>query len=160
MITREILAGSNDDDTTPNPPSENEGSNTDHDVDNGEQPDNGDDTSSNDEDNHSSDDTNGNDEGIEPPYEVDGDIFEDDSDEVISDQEDNNDTSAQSHEEVENKGTSHNMNQGAHANHQEESRDKQTINSNTHNLSVVAKSSSHHVGATNHGSVVSEEQTI
>ena len=56
-----------------------------HDVDNGEQPDNGDDTSSNDEDNHSSDDTNGNDEGIEPPYEVDGDIFEDDSDEVISD---------------------------------------------------------------------------
>ncbi|MEB5761456.1 choice-of-anchor I family protein [Staphylococcus haemolyticus] len=149
---------SNDDDTTPNPPSENEGSNTDHDVDNGEQPDNGDDTSSNDEDNHSSDDTNGNDEGIEPPYEVDGDIFEDDSDEFISDQEDNNDTSAQSHEEVENKGTSHNMNQGAHANHQEESRDKQTINSNTHNLSVVStKSSSHHVGATNYGSVVSEE---
>lgn len=149
---------SNDDDTTPNPPSENEGSNTDHDVDNGEQPDNGDDTSSNDEDNHSSDDTNGNDEGIEPPYEVDGNIFEDDSDEVISDQEDNNDTSAQSHEEVENKGTSHNMNQGAHANHQEESRDKQTINSNTHNLSVVStKSSSHHVGATNYGSVVSEE---
>lgn len=149
---------SNDDDTTPNPPSENEGSNTDHDVDNGEQPDNGDDTSSNDEDNHSSDDTNGNDEGIEPPYEVDGDIFEDDSDEVISDQEDNNDTSAQSHEEVENKGTSYNMNQGAHANHQEESRDKQTINSNTHNLSVVStKSSSHHVGATNYGSVVSEE---
>ena len=149
---------SNDDDTTPNPPSENEGSNTDHDVDNGEQPDNGDDTSSNDEDNHSSDDTNGNDEGIEPPYEIDGDIFEDDSDEVISDQEDNNDTSAQSHEEVENKGTSHNMNQGAHANHQEESRDKQTINSNTHNLSVVStKSSSHHVGATNYGSVVSEE---
>ena len=149
---------SNDDDTTPNPPSENEGSNTDHDVDNGEQPDNGDDTSSNDKDNHSSDDTNGNDEGIEPPYEVDGDIFEDDSDEVISDQEDNNDTSAQSHEEVENKGTSHNMNQGAHANHQEESRDKQTINSNTHNLSVVStKSSSHHVGATNYGSVVSEE---
>lgn len=149
---------SNDDDTTPNPPSENDGSNTDHDVDNGEQPDNGDDTSSNDEDNHSSDDTNGNDEGIEPPYEVDGDIFEDDSDEVISDQEDNNDTSAQSHEEVENKGTSHNMNQGAHANHQEESRDKQTINSNTHNLSVVStKSSSHHVGATNYGSVVSEE---
>lgn len=149
---------SNDDDTTPNPPSENEGSNTDHDVDNGEQPDNGDDTSSNDEDNHSSDDTNGNDEGIEPPYEVDGDIFEDDSDEVISDQEDNNDTSAQSHEEVENKGTSHNMNQGAHANHQEESRDKQTINSNTHNLSVVStKSSSHHVGATIYGSVVSEE---
>ncbi|WP_053032199.1 choice-of-anchor I family protein [Staphylococcus haemolyticus] len=149
---------SNDDDTTPNPPSENEGSNTDHDVDNGEQPDNGDDTSSNDEDNHSSDDTNGNDEGIEPPYEVDGDIFEDDGDEVISDQEDNNDTSAQSHEEVENKGTSHNMNQGAHANHQEESRDKQTINSNTHNLSVVStKSSSHHVGATNYGSVVSEE---
>lgn len=149
---------SNDDDTTPNPPSENEGSNTDHDGDNGEQPDNGDDTSSNDEDNHSSDDTNGNDEGIEPPYEVDGDIFEDDSDEVISDQEDNNDTSAQSHEEVENKGTSHNMNQGAHANHQEESRDKQTINSNTHNLSVVStKSSSHHVGATNYGSVVSEE---
>lgn len=149
---------SNDDDTTPNPPSENEGSNTDHDVDNGEQPDNGDDTSSNDEDNHSSDDTNGNDEGIEPPYEVDGDIFEDDSDEVISDQEDNNDTSAQSHEEVENKGTSHNMNQGAHANHQEESRDKQTINSDTHNLSVVStKSSSHHVGATNYGSVVSEE---
>lgn len=149
---------SNDDDTTPNPPSENDGSNTDHDVDNGEQPDNGDDTSNNDEDNHSSDDTNGNDEGIEPPYEVDGDIFEDDSDEVISDKEDNNDTSAQSHEEVENKGTSHNMNQGAHANHQEESRDKQTINSNTHNLSVVStKSSSHHVGATNYGSVVSEE---
>ena len=149
---------SNDDDTTPNPPSENDGANTDHDVDNGEQLDNGDDTSSNDEDNHSSDDTNGNDEGIEPPYEVDGDIFEDDSDEVISDQEDNNDTSAQSHEEVENKGTSHNMNQGAHANHQEESRDKQTINSNTHNLSVVStKSSSHHVGATNYGSVVSEE---
>ena len=148
---------SNDDDTTPNPPSENDGSNTDHDVDNGEQPDNGDDTSNNDEDNHSSDDTNGNDEGLEPPYEVDGDIFEDDSDEVISDKEDNNDTSAQSHEKVENKGTSHNMNQGAHANHQEESRDKQTINSNTHNLSVVStKSSSHHVGATNHGSVVSE----
>ena len=48
------------------------------------------------------------------------------------------------------------MNQGAHANHQEESRDKQTINSNTHNLSVGLKSSSHHVGATNHGSVVSE----
>lgn len=155
---RNTSGESNDDDTTPNPPSENEGSNTDHDVDNGEQPDNGDDTSSNDEDNHSSDDTNGNDEGIEPPYEVDGDIFEDDSDEVISDQEDNNDTSAQSHEEVENKGTSHNMNQGAHANHQEESRDKQTINSNTHNLSVVStKSSSHHVGATNYGSVVSEE---
>lgn len=149
---------SNDDDTTPNPPSENDGSNTDHDVDNGEQPDNGDDTSNNDEDNHSSDDTNGNDEGLEPPYEVDGDIFEDDSDEVISDKEDNNDTSVQSHEEVENKGTSHNMNQGAHANHQEESRDKQTINSNTHNLSVVStKSSSHHVGATNYGSVVSEE---
>lgn len=149
---------SNDDDTTPNPPSENDGSNTDHDVDNGEQPDNGDDTSNNDEDNHSSDDTNGNDEGLEPPYEVDGDIFEDDSDEVISNQEDNNDTSAQSHEEIENKGTSHNMNQGAHANHQEDSRDKQTINSNTHNLSVVStKSSSHHVGATNYGSVVSEE---
>lgn len=54
------------------------------------------------------------------------------------------------------------MNQGAHANHQEESRDKQTINSNTHNLSVVStKSSSHHVGATNYGSVVSDEwQTI
>ncbi|MCE4964047.1 choice-of-anchor I family protein [Staphylococcus haemolyticus] len=149
---------SNDDDTTPNPPSENDGSNTDHDVDNGEQPDNGDDTSNNDEDNHSSDDTNENDEGLEPPYEVDGDVFEDDSDEVISNQEDNNDTSAQSHEEIENKGTSHNMNQGAHANHQEDSRDKQTINSNTHNLSVVStKSSSHHVGATNYGSVVSEE---
>lgn len=149
---------SNDDDTTPNPPSENDGSNTDHDVDNGEQPDNGDDTSSNDEDNHSSDDTNGNDEGLEPPYEVDGDIFEDDSDEVISDKEDNNDTSAQSHEEVESKGASHNINHSAHANHQEESRDKQTINSNTHNLSVVStKSSSHHVGATNYGSVVSEE---
>jgi hypothetical protein len=43
--------------SAPNPPSENEGSNTDHDVDNGEQPDNGDDTSSNDEDNHSSDDS-------------------------------------------------------------------------------------------------------
>ena len=83
-----------------------------------------DDTSSNDEDNHSSDDTNGNDEGIEPPY-VDGDILK-----MIAtklSQEDNNDTSAQSHEEVENKGTSHNMNQGAHAN-QEESCDKQTIN--------------------------------
>ncbi|MDU0443491.1 choice-of-anchor I family protein [Staphylococcus haemolyticus] len=149
---------SNDDDTTPNPPSENEGSNTDHDVDNGEQPDKGDDTSSNDEDNHSSDDTNGNDEGIKPPYEVDGDIFEDDSDEVISDQEDNNDTSAQSHEDVESKGASHNMNQGAHANHQEESRDKLTINSNTHNLSVVStKSSSHHAVTTNHGSVVSDK---
>ena len=149
---------SNDDDTTPNPPSENDGSNTEHDVDNGEQPDNGDDTSSNDEDNHSSDDTNGNDEGIEPPYEVDGDIFEDDSDEVISDKEDNNDTSAQSHEEVESKGASHNINHSAHANHQEESRDKLTVNSNTHNLSVVStKSSSHHVGATNYGSVVSEE---
>ena len=149
---------SNDDDTTPNPPSENDGSNTEHDVDNGEQPDNGDDTSSNDEDNHSSDDTNGNDEGLEPPYEVDGDIFEDDSDEVISDKEDNNDTSAQSHEEVESKGASHNINHSAHANHQEESRDKLTVNSNTHNLSVVStKSSSHHVGATNYGSVVSEE---
>ncbi|MFS4465172.1 choice-of-anchor I family protein [Staphylococcus haemolyticus] len=149
---------SNDDDTTPNPPSENEGSNTDHDVDNGEQPDNGDDTSSNDEDNHSSDDTNGNDEGIEPPYEVDGDIFEDDSDEVISDQEDNNDTSAQSHEEVESKGASHNINHSTHANHQEESRDKLTINSNTHNLSVVStKSSSHHAVTTNHGSVVSDK---
>lgn len=149
---------SNDDDTTPNPPSENDGSNTDYDVDNGEQPDNGDDTSNNDEDNHSSDDTNGNDEGLEPPYEVDGDIFEDDSDEVISDKEDNNDTSAQSHEEVESIGASHNINHSAHANHQEESRDKQTINSNTHNLSVVStKSSSHHVGATNYGSVVSEE---
>lgn len=149
---------SNDDDTTPNPPSENDGSNTEHDVDNGEQPDNGDDTSSNDEDNHSSDDTNGNDEGLEPPYEVDGDIFEDDSDEVISDKEDNNDTSAQSHEEVESKGASHNINHSAHANHQEESRDKLTVNSNTHNLSVVnTKSSSHHVGATNYGSVVSEE---
>lgn len=148
---------SNNDDTTPNPPSENDGSNTDHDVDNGEQPDNGDDTSNNDEDNHSSDDTNGNDEGLEPLYEIDGDIFEDDSDEVISDQEDNNDTKAQSHEDVESKDASHNMNHGAHANHQEESRDKQTINSNTHNLSVVStKSSSHHVGATNHGSVVSE----
>lgn len=149
---------SNDDDTTPNPPSENEGSNTDHDVDNGEQPDNGDDTSSNDEDNHSSDDTNGNDEGLEPPYEVDGDIFEDDSDEVISDKEDNNDTSAQSHEEVENKGASHNINHSAHANHQEESRDKLTVNSNTHNLSVVStKSSSHHAVTTNHGSVVSDK---
>ncbi|MCH4532866.1 choice-of-anchor I family protein [Staphylococcus haemolyticus] len=149
---------SNDDDTTPNPPSENDGSNTDYDVDNGEQPDNGDDTSNNDEDNHSSDDTNGNDEGLEPPYEVDGDIFEDDSDEVTSDKEDNNDTSAQSHEEVESIGASHNINHSAHANHQEESRDKQTINSNTHNLSVVStKSSSHHVGATNYGSVVSEE---
>lgn len=148
---------SNDDDTTPNPPSENDGSNTDHDVDNGEQPDNGDDTSSNDEDNHSSDDTNGNDEGIEPPYEVDGDIFEDDSEEVISDQEDNNDTSAQSHEDVESKGASHNMNQGAHSNHQEESRDKLTINSNTHNSSVVStKSSSHNVVVTNYRSVVSE----
>ncbi|EZI39072.1 YSIRK-type signal peptide-containing protein [Staphylococcus haemolyticus] len=149
---------SNDDDTTPNPPSENEGSNTDHDVDNGEQPDNGDDTSSNDEDNHSSDDTNGNDEGLEPPYEVDGDIFEDDSDEVISDKEDNNDTSAQSHEEVESKGASHNINHSAHANHQEESRDKLTVNSNTHNLSVVStKSSSHHAVTTNHGSVVSDK---
>lgn len=149
---------SNDDDTTPNPPSENDGSNTDHEVDNGEQPDNGDDTSSNDEDNPSSDDTNGNDEGIEPPYEVDGDIFEDDSDEVISNQEDNNDTSAQSHEEVESKDASHNINHSAHANHQEESRDKLTINSNTHNLSVVStKSSSHHVGATSYGSVVSEK---
>ncbi|WP_053038514.1 choice-of-anchor I family protein [Staphylococcus haemolyticus] len=149
---------SNDDDTTPNPPSENDGSNTDHDVDNGEQPDNGDDTSSNDEDNHSSDDTNGNDEGLEPPYEVDGDIFEDDSDEVISDKEDNNDTSAQSHEEVESKGASHNINHSAHANHQEESRDKLTVNSNTHNLSVVStKSSSHHAVTTNHGSVVSDK---
>lgn len=149
---------SNDDDTTPNPPSENEGSNTDHDVDNGEQPDNGDDTSSNDEDNHSSDDTNGNDEGLEPPYEVDGDIFEDDSDEVISDKEDNNDTSAQSHEEVESKGASHNINHSAHANHQEENRDKLTVNSNTHNLSVVStKSSSHHAVTTNHGSVVSDK---
>ncbi|MDT0723614.1 choice-of-anchor I family protein [Staphylococcus haemolyticus] len=149
---------SNDDDTTPNPPSENDGSNTEHDVDNGEQPDNGDDTSSNDEDNHSSDDTNGNDEGIKPPYEVDGDIFEDDSDEVISDKEDNNDTSAQSHEEVESKGASHNINHSAHANHQEESRDKLTVNSNTHNLSVVStKSSSHHAVTTNHGSVVSDK---
>lgn len=148
---------SNNDDTTPNPPSENDGSNTDHDVDNGEQSDNGDDTSNNDEDNHSSDDTNGNDEDLEPLYEIDGDIFEDDSDEVISDQEDNNDTKAQSHEDVGSKDAPHNMNHGAHANHQEESRDKQTINSNTHNLSVVStKSSSHHVGATNHRSVVSE----
>ena len=38
------------------------------------------------------------------------DIFEDDSDEVISDQEDNNDTRHIT-EEVENKGASHNMNQ-------------------------------------------------
>ena len=153
-----INGESNDDDTTPNPPSENDGSNTDHDVDNGEQPDNGDDTSNNDEDNHSSDDTNGNDEGIEPLYEIDGDIFEDDSDEVISDQKDNNDTSAQSHEEVESKGASHNINHSAHANHQEESRDKLTINSNTHNLSVVStKSSSHHAVTTNHGSAVSDK---
>ena len=149
---------SNDDDTTPNPPSENDGSNTDHDVDNGEQPDNGDDTSSNDEDNHSSDDTNGNDEGIEPLYEIDGDIFEDDSDEVISDQEDNNDTSAQSHEEVESKGASHNINHSAHANHQEDSHDKQITNFNTHNSSVVStKSSSHHVVVTNYRSVVSDK---
>ncbi len=149
---------SNDDDTTPNPPSENDGSNTDHDVDNGEQPDNGDDTSNNDEDNHSSDDTNGNDEGIEPLYEIDGDIFEDDSDEVISDQEDNNDTSAQSHEEVESKGASHNINHSAHANHQEDSHDKQITNFNTHNSSVVStKSSSHHVVVTNYRSVVSDK---
>ena len=43
----------------------------------------------------------------------------------LSQNEDNNDTSAQSHEEVENKGASHNINHSAHANHQEESRDKQ-----------------------------------
>ncbi|MCH4458064.1 choice-of-anchor I family protein [Staphylococcus haemolyticus] len=147
-----------DDSDSDNAPSENDGANTDHDVDNGEQLDNGNDTSSNGEDNHSSDDNSGNDEGLEPPYEVDGDIFENDSDEVISDQEDNNDTSAQSHEDVESKGASHNMNQGAHANHQEESRDKLTINSNTHNLSVVStKSSSHHAVTTNHGSVVSDK---
>ncbi|WP_368918224.1 LPXTG cell wall anchor domain-containing protein, partial [Staphylococcus haemolyticus] len=120
--------------------------------------DNGNDTSSNGEDNNSVDDNSGNDEGLEPPYEVDGDIFEDDSDEVISDKENNNHNNAQSHEEVESKGASHNINHSAHVNHQEDSRDKQITNSNTHNLSVVStKSSSHHAVTTNHGSVVSDK---
>lgn len=147
-----------DDSDSDNAPSENDGANTDHDVDNGEQLDNGNDTSSNGEDNNSVDDNSGNDEGLEPPYEVDGDIFEDDSDEVISDKENNNHNNAQSHEEVQSKGASHNINHSAHANHQEDSRDKQITNSNTHYLSVVStKSSNHHAVTTNHGSLVSDK---
>lgn len=147
-----------DDSDSDNAPSENDGANTDHDVDNGEQPDNGNDTSSNEEDNNLVDDNNGNDEGLEPPYEVDGDIFENDSDEVISDKENNNHNNAQSHEEVESKVASHNMNHGAHRNHHKESHDKLTTSSNTHNSSVViTKSTSHHAVTTNHGSVVSDK---
>ncbi|MCJ1655335.1 choice-of-anchor I family protein [Staphylococcus sp. NRL 16/872] len=82
-----------------NPLSENEEPNTDHDVDNGEHQDNEDETSDNEEDNHSSESNNGTDEGLEPLYEVDGDIFGDDSDEVISDQADNNDGDTTNHEE-------------------------------------------------------------
>lgn len=145
-------------DDSDNPTSDNEEPNTNHDVDNGEQPDNGNHTSSNEEGNHASDDNNGNDEGLEPPYEVDGDIFENDSDKVISGQEDNNDDNAQPHEGVENKGTSHNMNHSAHTNHQEESRDQQTTKSNNHNLSVIStQSSSHHEVINHHASEVSDK---
>ncbi|UDI77193.1 choice-of-anchor I family protein [Staphylococcus taiwanensis] len=145
-------------DDSDNPISDNEEPNTNHGVDNGEQSDNGNDTSSNEEDNHASDDNNGNDEGLEPPYEVDGDIFKNDSDKVISGQEDNNDNNAQSHKEVENKGTSHNMNHSVHNNHQEESRDQQTTKSNNHNLSVIStQSSSHHEVINHHASEVSDK---
>ncbi|MGV3094960.1 choice-of-anchor I family protein [Staphylococcus borealis] len=142
-------------DDSDNPTSENEASNTNHDVDNGEHPNNGNDTSSNEEGNHASDDNNGNDEGLEPPYEVGGDIDEDDSDVVISNQEANN---AQSHKEVENKDTSHNMNHSVHNNHQEESHNQQTTKFNTHNLSVIStQSPSHHEVITNHASEVSDK---
>ena len=142
-------------DDSDNPTSENEASNTNHDVDNGEHPNHGNDTSSNEEGNHASDDNNGNDEGLEPPYEVGGDIDEDDSDVVISNQEANN---AQSHKEVENKDTSHNMNHSVHNNHQEESHNQQTTKFNTHNLSVIStQSPSHHEVITNHASEVSDK---
>lgn len=112
-------------DDSDNPPSENEEPNTDHDVDNGEHQDNEDETSNNEEDNHSSEDNNGNDEGLEPPYEVDGDIFEDDSDEVISDQADNNDGDTTNHDE----GTLDNeeSNQPASQNHENETHNDNPI---------------------------------
>lgn len=142
-------------DDSDNPTSENEAPNTNHDVDNSEHPNNGNDTSSNEEGNHASDDNNGNDEGLEPPYEVGGDIDEDDSDAIISNQEDNN---AQAHKEVENKGTSHNMNHSVHNNHQEESHNQQTTKLNNHNLSVIStQSPSHHEVITNHASEVSDK---
>lgn len=140
-------------DDSDNPTSENEAPNTNHGLDNGKQPNNGNETSSNEEGNHASDNNNGNDEGLEPPYEVGGD----DSDVVISNQENNN---AQSHKEVENKGTSHNMNHSVHNNHQEESSDQQTTKSKNHNLSVIStQSSSHHEVITNHESEVSDKVT-
>ncbi|WP_210130277.1 choice-of-anchor I family protein [Staphylococcus sp. GDX8P54P] len=143
-------------DDSDNPAPENESPNTNHGVDNGEQPNNENDNSSNEEGNHASVDNNGNDEGLEPPYEVGGDIYEDDSDVVISNQEDNN---AQSNEGVEeSKGSSHDMNHSAHNNHQEESHNQQTTKSNTHNLSVIStQSSSHHEVITHHASEVSDE---
>ncbi|MDM7881296.1 choice-of-anchor I family protein [Staphylococcus borealis] len=146
--------GASKDDSV-NPAPENEAPNTNHDVDNGEHPNNGNDTSSNEEGNHASDDNNGNDEGLEPPYEVGGDIDEDDSDAIISNQEDNN---AQSHKEVENKDTSHNMNHSVHNNYQEESSDQQKTKSNNHNLSVIStQSPSHHEVITNHASEASDK---
>ncbi|WP_394856289.1 choice-of-anchor I family protein [Staphylococcus borealis] len=142
-------------DDSDNPTSDNEEPNTNHDIDNGEHPNNGNDTSSNEEGNHASDDNNGNDEGLEPPYEVGGDIDEDDSDAIISNQEDNN---AQSHKEVERKGSSHNKNHSAHTNHQEESSDQQTTKFKNHNLSVTStQSSSHHEVITHHASEASDK---
>lgn len=144
-------------DDSDNPTSENEAPNTNHGVDNDEQPNNGNDTSSNEEGNHASDNNNGNDEGLEPPYEVGGDIYEDDSDAIISNQEDNN---AQAHKEVESKDSSHNMNHSVHNNHQEESYNQQTTKSNNHNLSVIStQSPSHHEVITHHASEVSDKVT-
>ncbi|WP_415426382.1 choice-of-anchor I family protein [Staphylococcus borealis] len=144
-------------DDSDNPTSENEAPNTNHGLDNGKQPNNGNETSSNEEGNHASDNNNGNDEGLEPPYEVGGDIYEDDSDVVISNQEANN---AQSHKEVENKDTSHNMNHSVHNNHQEESYNQQTTKSKNHNLSVIStQSPSHHEVITHHASEVSDKVT-
>ncbi|PYA77502.1 hypothetical protein DMW56_27870, partial [Serratia marcescens] len=97
-------------------------------------------------------------DGSEPHDGVEGNNLERYCDEGIAEHEYNTDTSVQSNHDVESRGASHNINHGVHANHQEESRDKLTINSNTHNLSVVStKSSSHHAVTTNHGSVVSDK---
>ncbi|PNZ31792.1 bone sialoprotein-binding protein [Staphylococcus petrasii] len=149
-------------DDSDNPPSENEEPNTDHDVDNGEHQDNEDETSNNEEDNHSSEGNNGTDEGLEPPCEVDGDIFEDDSDEVISDQADNNDGDTTNHEE----GTLDNEESKGDETSKEDTNDndeKPTLtqeddltNHNTHN-EVKVKGSSQNM---NHSAHTSHHQEV
>ncbi|GGG94459.1 YSIRK-type signal peptide-containing protein [Staphylococcus pragensis] len=86
-------------DDSDNTSSENEGSNTGHEVDNGEQPDNGNDTSNNENDDDASDSNNENQEGNEPSHEVDDNASENDNDDVTSDQEDNKGDETSHHEE-------------------------------------------------------------